>query len=104
MEELKWPKITKDTPIEEAKRIHQQIWNYAIEHEKKPNTSYMADCVACEYDNLYEKGCLSCPILWPDAYCHLGGLYTQWRHAIGKEKAELACQIRDLPWKFENNH
>lgn len=104
MEDYIWPKITEDTPLEEIKKIHQRIWDYAIEYGHRPETPYMSDCIACEYDDLHKRGCCSCPILWPDAHCHSGGLYTKWRNTIGDEKIELARQIRDLPWKFENNH
>lgn len=52
MENYIWPEITKNTPIEKVKKIHQQIWNYVIEHGKKPKTPYYFDCVACEYASL----------------------------------------------------
>lgn len=108
MEELKWPEITKDTPMEEVKRIHQRIWDYVIEHGKKPDTPYTVDCAACTYITLQREQCNDCPILWPknnrgDRICCINdGIYNQWRHATGKEKTELARQIRDLPWKFES--
>lgn len=49
MDEVKYSKITKDTPIEELKRIHQAIWDYVIENNRKPCTPYVSNCVACEY-------------------------------------------------------
>lgn len=117
-----WPKITKDTPIEEVKKIHQQIWDYVIEHGEKPMTPYASDCAACEYDELYEGRCRSCPIVWPaddddeGRCCNIpldddapenwwtrpvSGLYGRWDRSTGEERTELARQIRDLPWKFE---
>lgn len=105
-----WPEITKDTPIEEVKKIHQRIWDYAIEHGHKPDTPYKCNCVACEYDEKHICLCRSCPIVWPeningDNYCcdidSYSGLHDLWIKATDKEKTELARQIRDLPWKFE---
>lgn len=104
---MEWPKITKDTPIEEVKRIHQQIWDYAIEYGHKPFTPYVYDCICCVYDNLYGRTCNFCPILWPinddggPYCCSPNGLYLKWSYASGDEQTELARQIRDLPWKFE---
>lgn len=49
MDEVKYSKITEDTPIEELKRIHQAIWDYVIENNRKPCTPYVSNCVACEY-------------------------------------------------------
>lgn len=112
MEEVKWPEITKDTPIEEVKRIHQAVWDYVVEHGEKPITPYRMDCICCEYVFIHKNKCNFCPILWPadefgDRYCCMAhpniGLYDRWIEAVGGEKIELASQIRDLPWKFENN-
>lgn len=105
--DMEWPRITIKTPIEEVKKIHQRIWDYAIEHGEKPITPYLADCVACAYDALYENDCKDCPIIWPKneyeqtGCCGSNGLHTRWLFADGEEKTELARQIRDLPWKFE---
>lgn len=105
-----WPEITEDTPIEEVKRIHRDIWNYVIEYGIKPITPYKFNCIACEYDAHYKGMCESCPIIWPadidgDECCYSlssdSGLYDRWGHATGEKKTELARQIRDLPWKFE---
>lgn len=107
MSEMYWPEITKDTPLTEVKRIHQAIWDYVIEHGKKPDTPYHYDCVACTYDNLYSIDCSTCPIIWPknrdgENICTgFHGVYTKWVSKTGKEKTELACQIRDLPFKYE---
>lgn len=107
MKEIKWSEITKDTPIEEVKMIHQKIWDYVIEHGDKPKTPYLCCCAACEYKNTQGIKCVSCPIIWPenrfgDHVCHdINGLHTKWANAIGERKIELACQIRDIPWKFE---
>lgn len=46
---MDWPKITDDTPLEEIKRIHQQIWQYVVENGEKPKTPYIQNCVLCEY-------------------------------------------------------
>lgn len=102
-----WPKITKDTTIEKAKKIHQKIWNYVIEHGTKSKTPYYADCATCEYCEIYKHSCQACPIIWPKNHrgertCSgRGGLFIEWFNATGDEKIELASQIRDLPWKFE---
>ena len=104
---MKWPKITKDTPMEELKRIHQAIWDYAIEHGEKPETPYRSNCIACEWGDMHENHCLSCPIIWPgnrgcNSCLEEGGLYRQFYQDCSiLDKAELAKQIRDLPWKFE---
>lgn len=116
---MDWPKISKDTPLTEVKRIHQAIWDYVIEHGKKPDTPYRCDCAGCEYDSLYEikfegcthEECERCPIYWPETeetgnkhFC-VGvkkfGLFDKWLCAKGEEKVEIAHQIRDLPFKYE---
>lgn len=101
-----WPEITKDTSMEEIKRIHKDIWNYVIEHGKKPRTPYIHNCVACEYVRQgFVIRCESCPIIWPDCKACLtdrsDGLYDRWILSGGRERDELARQIRDLPWRFE---
>lgn len=107
MENYIWPKITKDIPMEELKRIHQAIWDYVIKYGKKPKTPYLLGCVCCAYDSWYLNDCNYCPIIWPkNLFGHAtcagdNGLHTQWLRAIGEEKTALAHQIRDLPWKFE---
>lgn len=119
MSKMQWPEITKDTPLTEVKRIHQQIWDYVIEHGEKPNTPYYYDCVGCEVAILFPKlfenpdtTCLDnidysfCPICWPEnisnkKMCIRGGLYTKWFFTSGQEKANIARQIRDLPFKYE---
>lgn len=116
---MEWPEITTDTPIEEVKRIHQKIWDYAIKHEEKPETPYKCDCAACEYvkQSCVERfDCQFCPIIWPknakgNQVCDKeGGLYVLWdlacwdakfRNGDPQKSTELAHQIRDLPWKFE---
>ena len=117
---MDWPKITKDTPMEELKRIHQTIWDYAIEHGKKPETPYFLDCVACEwcklcFGNPHGQKCSHCPIIWPgnsDHPCCVSpqddGLYDLFCHSSRSylrsgrdERKVFAKLIRDLPWKFE---
>lgn len=111
-----YPVITKRTVLEELKHVHQEIWNYVIEHGEKPQTIYRNDCVCCEYvmlenryKNLTREKCDKCPILWPQnlkkmRYCDgPGGIYTTWHLCnIPNERQKLAKQIRDLPWKFES--
>lgn len=104
-----WPEITKDTPIEEVKRIHQRIWDYAIEYGTKPVTPYASFCAACAYIKARLELCKDCPIIWPNGKCFGGRygdgyLYSEWFNSTDKQKTELARQIRDLPWKFESNH
>lgn len=127
MEEPKCPKITKDTPIEEVKQIHQRIWDYIVEHGRKPDNaifSYMFGCAACEYarwntdvygvidlvddfGNLYRAHgfCYACPIKWPDNQrCSCpDSIFTKWNHEDIKSpiKNDFAKFIRDVPWKFE---
>lgn len=103
-----WHEITVDTPIEEIKRIHKDIWNYVIEHGKKPETPYCANCIVCEYNLIIGGDCCDCSIIWPKnsdgkRVCYdVGGLFIKWDQSSDPEKTELARQIRDLPWKFES--
>lgn len=105
---MEWPKITKETPLEEIKAIHQRIWDYVIEHGKKPDTPYHGDCAACEYDNVMSindiDNCSKCPIAWPgDVKCgSIESLYRKRCLEQGLEKEiALARQIRDTPFKYE---
>lgn len=108
---MKWPEITKDTPLEEVKRIHQMIWDYVIEHGEKPETPYENNCAFCEYgcsiakdeDDYHYKYdlytipvynmCKYCPGDWThedipagsDFACERnGGLYGRWSNAYCK--------------------
>lgn len=112
MSEMHWPEITKDTPLTEVKRIHQQIWDYIIERGEEPDTPYHYDCVGCEYTFLHGKKfgiCELCPICWPKTadgnYCCVGeydsGLYDRFMNGGDFERIEIAKQIRDLPFKYE---
>lgn len=100
-----WFKIAKDDPIGEVKKIHQKFWDYVIEHGKEPNIPcyFMEISPVCHI----VSRCDECPIVWPFNGSHMrlcitnNGLYSRWREATGEEKTELARQIRDLPWKFE---
>lgn len=101
-----WPEITKDTPPEEIKRIHQQIWQYVVENGKKPETPYMFDCVACAYNysvlcNGMFRICEKCIINWPvvsNESGPCGDLFYQWYEERSKELAE---KIRYIPFKYE---
>lgn len=113
MSEMHWPEITKDTPLTEVKRIHQAIWDYIIEHGEKPDTPYLFNSVACEYDCIFNKNepvCVHCPIFWEKNWdkktahpiCRgSNGIYTKWYMASREEANKLAQQIRDLPFKYE---
>lgn len=101
-----WPEITKEIPLEEIKRIHQQIWQYVVETGRKPITPYYADCVACEYDNKMKGGmCRNCPILWGGQFndcMAIGSEYRHWEHSIClDEYKERAKAVRDAKFKFE---
>lgn len=104
---MEWPEITKDTPMEELKRIHQQIWDYAIVFGYKPKTPYKSNCVACHWKSVHKKTCRHCPIIWPGKfipYLCIFSLYGEWTTATEDKKVELAKQIHDLPWKFEREN
>lgn len=110
MEKLNWPKITADTPMEEIKRIHKEIWNYVIKHGMKPLTPYFNNCVACEYGTIHGhpfEHCLHCPIKWSNGYdCnYTQSLYNKWCTSsnifIKKYYARL---IRNVSWKFEKEN
>ena len=111
---MDWAKITKDTPLEEIKRIHQTIWDYAIENGRKPDTPYVCNCAACEWhcihtgnrpgnygiDNLCYDGC---PIAWDGIplrfigeFC--GKAFYEWDDNPTPENAK---RIRDMPFKYE---
>lgn len=98
-----YPDITKNTPMEELMRIHKDFWNYAMEHGDLPPSKFFSG--ASPVCQLFE--CRDCPIIWPkndsgDRLCTIrNGFAHRWDVATGQEKTELARQIRDLPWKFE---
>lgn len=126
MEELKWTKITKDTPLKEIKRIHKEIWDYMVKNGRKLDDAfnkYLFGCSICEYasdftgnyrmavitddfGNPYDayNFCYNCPIKWPNNQCcpSLNSLFRKWNEEQDiSKKSDLAKQIRDLPWKFE---
>lgn len=118
MNSQKWPEITEDTPLEEIKRIHQDIWDYVVKYGKKPDTPYIASCVACEYARkqfeyamlFYEEPeceCDLCPIFYRHERCNrCCSLYIQWAHLNerglnSEEEKKIAEAIRDYPFKFE---
>lgn len=78
-----WPEITVDTTLDELREIHECIWDYAIEHLRKPITPYFSNCAFCEYmRQMYSdrRGyllCRECPI---SAICK-GDLYDCWLRA-----------------------
>lgn len=102
-----WPEITVNTTLDELKEIHKRIWNYAIEHGRKPDTPYSCNCACCEYSLLrfVESGCI---LRWWCHYCPLGeelccegGLYSKWISATKNDPEEakhLATLIRDAPF------
>lgn len=118
-----WPRINKNTSIEEVKRIHQRIWDYAVLYDMKPKTPYYCNCAACQYIvSNNQVDCSKCPIVWPkNRYgkqcCFNGGLFSKWVYTEDPEdrpakfkylsrsamRIERAKQIRDLPWKFEES-
>lgn len=108
---MEWPKITVDTTIEEIKRIHKDIWQYVVEHGKKPGTLYINDCVACEYAWIIKRKrdsanellfCHFCPINWGDCRICItsDSVYQAWANAIRRyqEEIDLATKIRDIPF------
>lgn len=93
-----WPKITKDTTIEELKEIHKRIWLYAAEHGEKPDTPYNSNCVLCEWDTINEgTDCSMCPYKPKDENekC-LDGLYNKWLNAADEEVEKIALQIANI--------
>lgn len=99
------PKITKDTPLEEIKRIHRQIWKYVVKIGRKPYTPYCFHCVDCEYVRVTENSLLNCynkcPIAWfstTEDGLPCGTEFYQWLDCQTKETAE---KIRDIPFKYE---
>lgn len=98
-----YPDITEDTPMEEFMRIHKDFWNYVVEHgDRPPSRFFNGVSPICQF---FE--CAYCPIVWPEndngeRLCTIrNGLAHRWDVATGDKKTELARQIRDLPWKFE---
>lgn len=114
-----WPEITKATTLEEVRKIHRRIWQYMVDHGKKPDFSYVNHCVLCEYASVLLDSfgwhilpeCKNiCPAIWGldeygcTRYCDSpGALYGQWINETNLEKKrELAEQIRDIPFKEDN--
>lgn len=110
-----WPKITKDTTIEELKEIHKRIWLYASEHGEKPMmTPYLCNCVLCEWTKLMSNSmteCNLCPAprrkrvvgngIAPDC---CDGLFSLWSHMEDPRlKRKLALQIADLDLTDKRN-
>ncbi len=112
MDNYKWPEITTSTPIEELQDIHKHIWDYAIQHGKKPDNPYVGKCAACEYAYVVLKynsiknvsalnKCEFCPIKWPDGLkcARQGSLFGKWK---ATEDPNLAKQIRDVEFRKSN--
>lgn len=107
MEELNWPKITKDTSIKQVKKLHRRIWGYVIKHGVKPETPYFYNCAACDYDDARSitdrsKVCKNCPIEWPENIgCqHDSSLYIKWYLAKNSfYKQLLAIRIYFIRFK-----
>lgn len=98
MNDIRWPKITKDTTIEELREIHKRIWLYVAEHGDKPGTPYGLDCALCEWDTVNQgTNCSMCPYKPKNENekC-LDGLYGKWLDAEGEEAEKIALQIANL--------
>lgn len=120
---MDWPEITKDTPLEEVRRIHRAIWQYVVENGEKPDTPYECDCVLCEYTGVRYLTCDGCPAKWQmdkilykaDECTQKGSPYYWWRkyrwsgyyqfidhERIPYTKTQLAEMIRDIPFKGDD--
>lgn len=111
-------KITKERS-DYLKAKHMELWTWLAQNpeEKKENWPGFADpqvladtsayCFACEFakevsedDSRY---CSYCPLDSKRIGCSfVEGLFTQWQFHKGKSRAELAEEIRDLPWLEDN--
>lgn len=118
---MDWPKITKDTPLEEIRRIHKAIWQYVVENRYKPDTPYRNNCVLCEHTlNLNQGLCINCPAKWKtegipyeaDNCYQKGSPYYWWKRYIwggfdqnvdlkdiSYTETQLAEMVRDIPFK-----
>lgn len=111
-----WPTITADTPIEDLRRIHKEIWDYVVANGKKPNTQYVYECVLCEYayicarqvtpnsDRSWQVMCNYCP---SNLQCrNAGSLFSKWTGNYDPIiKRFLAKHIRDtkIDMRFVKN-
>lgn len=112
MKDIVWPEINKNTPLEEVRYIHKDIWNFVTKYGYKPITPYRNDCVLCEYaisqlpDGIDSSmRCYYCPADWPDrGRCTSyedDGLYDKWYESEcdTDESINLSKKIRDIPFK-----
>lgn len=118
---MDWPKITKDTPVEEVFEIHRRIWDDVLTRfEKtgeleKPDTPYVSDCVLCQYAHM---DCFYCPADWGSKkddtphdcvssgmfrqfmiHCHCCKTIWLYRQSFRDEIIANIKAIRDIPRK-----
>lgn len=117
---MNWPEITKDTSLEEVRRIHRVIWQYVVENGYKPDTPYQHNCALCEYTYIHHLKCTNCPAKWKMDEIPYGAIYcgqegspyywwatccrnmflkTTGHEFIPYTKTQLAEMIRDIPFK-----
>ena len=99
---MQWLTITKNTLLEEVKRIHQDIWQYVVDNGEKPITPYVSNCALCEYVRIHDFSCIACPVKWHDSFTcynpyHINE-YVQW---MLDPSAANAKRIRDILFKYE---
>lgn len=111
--------------LQEAKALHQELWNWLADNPDKQKHNWprwernggdvervWGFCFACEIGTKHgkDKACTNCPISWPGLSCKYKrvdddtpGLYAEWRgtEPCDIKRSELARQIANLPWKFE---
>ena len=89
---------------------HRAMWRWLAENPDKDKQDWfqMLDvyvtekipvfmCFACEACRQY---CDACPIRKNSIGCNNGGLFAKWRRSRDlKERAKLAKQIAELPWR-----
>ncbi len=91
--------------------LHRELWNWLAQNPGKEKGDWprwewngsdipfvSEDCFAC---GLVTMDCIICPICDydPDKDECLNGLFGKWHKETGKERAALAKQIANLPWK-----
>lgn len=107
--EFTWPEITADTDMSTLRLIHKKIWQYVVDHNRKPNTPYINGCALCRYAYLMnEKSinsmCDKCPAVWGDGgFCYAStSLFSRWSNESDPDKRrEYAEAIRDISFKSD---